>query len=55
MAELKSLVLTNEDLDQLSEITNQDLVNANIAWVQQSPRWAKNLLIADQSEEPEGE
>jgi hypothetical protein len=45
------LQLSVEDIERLSEITDFDLTLANIAWVQESPRWAKNILLADQPEE----
>ena len=48
MAELgPALVLTDEDLDRLAEITEEDVIHANISWVALSSRWAKNLLLAE--------
>ena len=48
MAELGSaLVLTDEDLDRLAEIKEEDVINTNIAWTSFASRWAKNLLLAE--------
>ena len=48
MAELGSaLVLTDEDLDRLAEITEEDVVQTNISWTSFASRWAKNLLLAE--------
>jgi len=47
MAELgKALALTDEDLDKLAEVTEEDILETNNRWVQVSSRWAKNLLVA---------
>jgi hypothetical protein len=48
MAELgKALALTDEDLDRLAEVTEEDILKTNNRWVQVSSRWAKNLLVAE--------
>ena len=47
------LQLTEEDFQELSQIADYDLVVANIAWVQEVPRWAKNLLLTGQPEREE--
>lgn len=42
-----ALSLSDQKLDELSEITDEDLDQATIAWMREAPRWAQNLLLAD--------
>lgn len=48
MAKLgKPLNLTNDELDQLAEITEEDIQRANERWQKTVRAWARNLLLAE--------
>ena len=50
MAKLgKSLNLTNKQLDELAEITSEDIERVNDKWVKAVPSIIKNLLVAEKS------
>lgn len=44
----KALNLTNDQLDEAAEITEEDVKRAQKAWAKSVNRWAKNLLLAEQ-------
>lgn len=41
----KLISFTPQELDELSQITEQDIENVNARWKQTANRWAKNLLV----------
>lgn len=43
-----ALNLTDEQLDQLAEITEEDILETNRLWSASVPQWAVNLLLAEQ-------
>lgn len=48
MAKLgQKLQLTEADLDELAEITEEDIERTNELWIQFADTWAKNLLLAE--------
>ncbi len=42
-----ALNLTDKELDEAAEITEEDILKAQERWVKTVGGWAKNLLIAE--------
>lgn len=42
-----ALKLTNDELDKLAEITEEDVELVNKEWKRAVPAWARNLLVAN--------
>ena len=45
-----ALVLTDEELEELAEIDDEDILRVNAKWRKWVDRWAANLLLASQPE-----
>ena len=43
----KPLNLTNKQLDELAEITEEDILRVNKKWQKANPSITKNLLVAE--------
>ena len=51
MADLgKPLVFTNQELEELAEITEEDILRTNEKWRKWTKPWARNLLTTEQAE-----
>jgi len=42
-----ALDLTDEDLERLAEITEQDILTTQQRWARLTDQWATNLLLAE--------
>lgn len=46
----KPLQLTSRELDELAKITDEDIERVQARWRKTAPRFARNLLLANQPE-----
>lgn len=51
--DLRITLATEEELNKLATITEEDILSAQEAWEQGSPTWATNLLLSTRGGESE--